>query len=202
MKKLLLFFALVATLPAQNFTVSVSPTSIRAGQSVTVKVTYNTSAPDAAGLQWTLPLPPGLPFSQTIGAAGTAASKQLACGPTGICIVYGLNQTLIGPGDVAVYTVTFPSSALPGNYTFSLSGSLGVTSSDLPLSVSAPTTPTVVALLSSYDLNSDGKIDSTDVGLALSQILGTTACGSADFNGDGKCNLIDLQAVILKALGF
>ncbi len=201
LKFLVLLAGLTGSLSAQSLSMSATPLSVRAGQSVTVRVSYNTSAPDVAGLQWTLAIPGSLTASQVMGVAGSAASKQLACGPTGICILYGINQTLIGSGDIAVYTITFPSTAVSGNYTFALSGIQGVTSSANPFPVAAPATPTIVTVLSNFDLDGDGLITSSDVGIAKDQAVGNAACGIADVNADSKCNIVDVQVEVNKSLG-
>jgi hypothetical protein len=53
---------------------------------------------------------------------------------------------------------------------------------------------------SSCDLNQDGSGNSVDVSLALSSELGTRAC-TADLNGDGRCDVIDLQRVVNASFG-
>ncbi len=198
---LVLFLFTLRGLSAQSLSLSAvqSPTSRLV---VTLHVIYSTPAADVAGLQWSLALPAGVTVTEIPGNADNAASKTLACRTDGtMCIVYGVNQTMIGSGDVAVYTITFPANTPPGNYTFTLAGIQGVTLADLPLAVAAGA-PLTVTLLSNFDLNSDGKVDALDVGLAVQQALGKTACNTADFNGDGACNLFDVQAIIRAALGF
>jgi len=51
------------------------------------------------------------------------------------------------------------------------------------------------------DLNTDGTANVIDVQIAITQALGTVACGNADLNGDGACNIIDVQRVVVAALG-
>ena len=50
------------------------------------------------------------------------------------------------------------------------------------------------------DLNSDGVVDSQDVQIALQQALGATACGSADLQQNGTCNVVDVQRVVNASL--
>ncbi len=198
---LALFLFTLRGLSAQTLSLSAVPVA-GTHNSFTVHVTYSTAAPDVAGLQWSLAMPAGLAVTEVPGGAIFGPSKTLACRTDGsLCLIYGVNQTLIGSGDVAVYTVTFPSATPPGTYTFTLAGTLGVSSTGSPLSVAAGS-PLTVAILSTFDLNNDGKVDALDVGLAVQQALGKTACGTADFDGNGACNLFDVEAVILKALGF
>jgi hypothetical protein len=61
----------------------------------------------------------------------------------------------------------------------------------------APPPPTQV----SCDVNSDGKVDSVDVQLAVNQALGTVPCTTADLMGNGQCNVVDVQRVINASLG-
>ncbi len=198
---LVLFLFTLRGLSAQSLSMSAVQVPSQRGV-VTVHVTYATPAADVAGLQWSLALPVGVTVTTAAGAADTTAAKTLLCRTDGtMCLVYGVNQTMIGSGDVAVYTVTFPANTPPGNYTFTMSGVLGVSTTGSPLSVAAAA-PLTVSISSSYDLNSDGVVNSADVTLAVNQALGKTACNTADFNGDGACNLVDVQAIIRAALGF
>lgn len=60
---------------------------------------------------------------------------------------------------------------------------------------------TVVKQPSPCDLNGDGIVDNLDVQLAISQAVGTTACGTADLVGDGTCIVVDVQRVVNAAGG-
>lgn len=51
------------------------------------------------------------------------------------------------------------------------------------------------------DLNADGTVDNTDVQIAVAQAIGTAACGTADLQQNGTCNVIDVQRVSNAALG-
>ena len=63
----------------------------------------------------------------------------------------------------------------------------------------SPATP--VAALNQCDLNSDGVVDGVDVQLAINQVLGAATCGTAALAQVGTCNVIDVQRVIVAALG-
>ena len=56
------------------------------------------------------------------------------------------------------------------------------------------------AQTNSCDLNSDGKVDSTDVQLATSMALGTSPC-TTNIAGTGVCNVVVVQRVVNAALG-
>jgi len=195
--KLISLFCLwiVAANAQGKFSISSSVTQARPGDTISLKISY--SASDAAGLQWSLIMPPPLPPAvATASTQAAAAGKAVTCNPAGpICLLIGgVNQ--VQAGDQALYNVTFPSTAPSGIYIFSLTSTLGVRSSGDPLSVAADV-PATVVLLSRFDLNGDGKIDAADQALAISQAVGVTPCGTADFNGDGKCNVVDVQLLIL-----
>lgn len=51
------------------------------------------------------------------------------------------------------------------------------------------------------DLNGDGVVDATDVGIAINQALGISPCTTADLDQNGVCNVVDVQRVINAALG-
>jgi|GEM_PF-4932342 len=48
-----------------------------------------------------------------------------------------------------------------------------------------------------FDLDCSGALDQNDVTLALAQILGQAPCTSADFDGNGACDIVDLQLLYL-----
>jgi hypothetical protein len=50
------------------------------------------------------------------------------------------------------------------------------------------------------DLNQDGKVDSTDVQLAINMSLGTASC-TANIAGPGVCNVVVVQRVVNAAIG-
>jgi len=50
------------------------------------------------------------------------------------------------------------------------------------------------------DLNNDGLVNSLDVGLAIQMALGSIAC-TADLDGNGTCEVVDMQRVANAALG-
>jgi hypothetical protein len=46
------------------------------------------------------------------------------------------------------------------------------------------------------DVNSDGLVNASDVPAAISQVLGTTPCGTAALQQPGRCTVVDVQRVI------
>lgn len=51
------------------------------------------------------------------------------------------------------------------------------------------------------DLNSDGVVNATDVQSAVSQALGTLPCSNAALQGNGQCNVVGVQRVVVASLG-
>jgi len=51
------------------------------------------------------------------------------------------------------------------------------------------------------DLNQDGAVNSLDVGSAIAQAVGTAACGSADLQHSGSCNIVGVQRVTNASMG-
>jgi hypothetical protein len=207
MKPLLLLVLLGGAASAQSVALSVSPASVLQGGSATLTLTYADAVPTAnlAGIQWTLTLPMGVTAgAPAMGAAGTAAGKVLSCGAAApvICILIGdgtpLNQTAIGSGVLATVPLTVAASAF-GTLTLSLSGTLGATAPGLAAAVSA--TSAALAVISKYDLNGDGMVNSADVAIMLSDAEAGTCTGAAVGVGDGKCGLADVELEILAALG-
>jgi hypothetical protein len=88
------------------------------------------------------------------------------------------------PQAAVLYVAIRPTTM--SNFTeFKITSAPGVTS--------APTT-------SSCDVNKDGTVNSADVSLATDQALGKAACTS-DLDGNGVCNVVDVQRVINASLG-
>jgi len=85
------------------------------------------------------------------------------------------------------YTITFPKSGIGGYLT--VTGALKINAN---LSGSAA---------NACDLNGDGTVNAADVQIAISQVLGTIACGTADLLQNGQCNVVDVQRVINVVLG-
>lgn len=205
MKRFCLFLISVFA-AAQSLTLSLSPASVQAGGSTTLTITYADSSPSSnmAAVQWTLSLPAGLTAgAYTAGAALTTAVKPVNCG-TLACVAAGdgstLNDTVIGSGIIATVPLAVASTTTPGALSISLTA-LGATSTN-PSTVTVTVSPVTETVLSRYDLNGDGVVNATDVGIMLNEVIGTTTCSGQSLNvGDGKCDAVDLEFEILAALG-
>lgn len=204
--RLILFALLISLciLQVNSQTVSLSgPTTARPGSTVTVQV--NNTGVNAAAFQWTISNPFTSTTDITIGQAAIDAKKDiLACTiDSKTCIIVGMNLNVIGNGPIANYTIQIPSNTTPGNQTLSLSSVIAASPNgvSLPLTVGSPYN---IAILFKQDINGDGKVDTEDVQIMLSQVIASQqspgSC-TADMNSDSKCDLIDVMIVLLKALG-
>jgi len=186
------------SLYAQTATVNLSgQASARPGATVPLSLTYSVST--ASGVQWIVTPPSGYVYTPTIGSNAQTANKTLYCNPANnICLVIGINQTLIPTGEIAKYSVIVPTGAAAGPVTFVISGVVATDPNGSAIPISAGPN-FVLTILSKYDINGDGVTNAADLTLAIPQVTGQAACGLADVNGDGACDVKDLQ-LIAKAI--
>ncbi len=201
MKRALLCAALSLCARAQTLVPS-APASVVAGKSATITLNFTapTTTPPIAALQWALAPPAGPTITGwTTGAASTAAGKQVSCDSTSpfICVAVGLNQNVFASGTIATAQVTFPQT-LRGNVTFALTGLFAsdAAGNAQPLTGGS----TVIQVTSPFDVNQDGTVNALDFGLVINQMLGAAPCGTADFNGDGKCDVRDAVLFVIDFL--
>jgi hypothetical protein len=50
------------------------------------------------------------------------------------------------------------------------------------------------------DLNDDGVVNASDAQIVVNSILGLISCGTGDLDGNGRCDVVDLQRVINASL--
>lgn len=214
MKKLFLVLPLLLNAAfSQTLTPTVSPSSAKPGQTVTVSVSYAAGTANAAALQGQIQVSnPALTVGATApGAASTSATKSVTCNPntsSPLCAVEGMNSNTIGPGVVWTTTYVVPASASPGTAVFSLANTEGAAFAAspsvigvIPVTAGPSSTLTITTGPVPDDLNGDGVVNAADVTIAVNQTIGTAACNTADVNGDSACNIIDVMTVIRAALG-
>jgi len=171
----ILLLASAALFAQASLDLSGIPGLAPAGTTVTVTISL-TLGGGPAGLQWDMT---GLPAGATF--ASLVTGKTIQCSATR-CILSGLNATAIADGPVATIQyaqpATPPSEALTATLAASPAG--------------AAVTTTAGGIVSRCDLSGDGKIDATDVGLAVTQALASTT---------GTPTILDVIRVIIAAFG-
>lgn len=183
-----------------TLSINTSTPSGRPGSELSFTVDYNRS--DGASMQWTLVVPQGFTHTTVVGPAGTAAGKQVSCGPVGSpCLLWGLNVNTVAAGTVGVVSVPIPAGTPPGPKEFSLSGVVVASPAGTKLNAVPGPLITISILPLVEDLNGDGKVDLSDVGISVSQANGSAPCSNGDVNGDSTCDIIDVHRVIRAALG-
>lgn len=203
LRPLFLMAAAAQILSAQtSLTLTAPAAAVRPGQQVTVTLNLVGSTPAAAGIVYFVNSPAGwTPGAITIGAAGTAASKQIKCSavtsPRG-CAIYNLSNNLIGAGILASIPYTVPATATPGQAQISLSSVTAASANASPVNITAAVLN--LNVLSRFDLNGDGSVNDQDMQPVLDQIIGTSSCSTGDFNDDGNCNAIDMLLMIVRGI--
>jgi len=113
------------------------------GASVDVPVMFVAGKGNIAALQFDVLLPTGVTFvSAVIGPAGTTAGKSVATNPVtgGVrVIVFGLNQTLISNGELAVLTLQIGTSVASGHISLGITNVVGSDPNGVDVSVTAST---------------------------------------------------------------
>lgn len=175
------------------------------------------STPDSSGFQWSVGVPSGFTAASAIGSAAASAGKNiLACSTNSplvsTCVLVGMNVTVVGNGTLAVYTVSIPANAPVGLVSFPLSGLISVMPNGsmltpisgplYNLSITAP--PPDKRDISGPAGVPDGRVDDFDVRAMAIEVVASRAAPASclhDQNSDGVCTLMDVQAVLDKALG-
>jgi hypothetical protein len=198
-----------ATLGAQTLTIAGPAAAVRPGAAVTLNIgaTMPTGSDTGmAALQWLIQLPADY---APIVTPTTQVPKATFCRPDEtFCVLIGWvggvgNATTIPAGPIANYALTVPKTALPGKITFSLTNLVGAGANGQAIALAAGPAYTLT-IADPRDLNGDGTVDATDVNLMIAEVLAAIATPGAcidDQNGDGVCNIIDIDAVLLKAMG-
>lgn len=194
-------FLLAVGMQAQTTLTLTGPASAKQGTAVSLSLSSGgATANGPAGLQWSLTPPVGVTVSGvTAGASATAASKQVACNAANLlCLVYGVNQNVIANGVVATMTVQIPANANPGPASFPLSGLVAGDKNGVAMTISSGATYSL-NVLSRADIDGNGSVTSADVSLMANQVTSGTC--TDDQNGDGRCDLLDVLVVVLRAMG-
>lgn len=173
-RRLCAFFILPALLFAQGAAISISgPAAVKSGSPVTLTVSLSNGG-GPAGLQWDMS---GLPTGATVTSSITtkaaictaAVSRCLLVSPQA-----APNTTAIADGPVATIQYTQGTTAA----TTGVTATLGASPAGASVTVTPPAASVTIPLQSNCDLNSDGKVDSADIGLAIQGALAVPPTGT------------------------
>jgi hypothetical protein len=208
--KLSLLFLMAGMLLAQpTLTITGPAAAVRPGAAVTLNIgaaVPTGSDTGMAALQWLIQLPADY---APIVTPTTQVPKATFCRPDEtFCMLIGWvggagNATTIPAGPVASYALTVPKTAAPGKITFSLTDLVGAGANGQAIALTAGPSYTLT-VADPRDLNGDGTVDATDVNLMIAEVLAAISNPAAcvdDQNADGICNILDIDAVLLKAMG-
>lgn len=202
-----LFLAVAFAAGAQNLGLQLAPTSVQAGGTSVLTIGYLDASPSAnvSAIGWQLTLPAGVTITTNAGSgpASLVAGKVLSSNGNRFLIAgtNPPNNTALGSVALATVPLLVASGTPPGALSIGLSLVSGASSAGLVVPIAAPATVTLTVLASKYDLNSDGKVDQTDIGIAIAQYLGPAVCGAGDVDGDHACTPADVILVVLAAMG-
>lgn len=171
-------FAFAQT-PSASLTLT-GPVVAPNGSSVSLTVSLvNGNGP--AGLQWDMS---GLPSGAQVSSSVTG--KTTNCTVTR-CLLSGANTTAIPDGPIATIKYTEPAATV----TAAVLATLGATPAGAGEAVTAPMSITI-PVQSNCDLNGDGKVDATDIGISIQQALASTTATPT---------ILDVVRVIIAANG-
>jgi hypothetical protein len=179
-------FALSQTPAALSFS---GPTVAKPATTVTITLTL-TGGNGPAGVQWDMA---GLPAGAVVATSVTG--KTANCTATRCLVVASVPVTAangVTPiPDGAIATITYPQPATVAALTVPAASTLGATPAGAAEVITAPAGITV-PIQSNCDINGDGLVNATDIGLILQQALAATT---------GTPTVLDVLRVIIAANG-
>lgn len=190
---------------SQSITMSVSPTTVAPGGMAVLTITFTDASPslNLAGAEWALTLPTGVTAGNwTLGPPSATAGKVLNCAAA--CIDAGtgatLNDNAIASGTLATLPLTIASTIAGAQAITLVPTAVNVSGSAIP-EANITATLTVATTPCKYCITGDTTASAADVAAALSQATGATPCTTGDVNGDGKCNVVDVELVLFAVPG-
>jgi hypothetical protein len=146
-----------------------------------------------------------LEYRQSLGAFDPSLSRYSSTIYNGALIHYDDPNDAFG---TQTMLLDFTPSATPNNFADApLVSGASWTDPNSALGISVGTanasglTITITLPVSSCDLNTDASVNVSDVQLSANKALGMAACGTGDLDGNGVCNVVDLQRIVTAALG-
>lgn len=193
MKGIMLAVLAAAAAFGQSYTLTPAAQVVAAGQPVTLTLAL-VSGGGPAALEFAVQ---GMPQGGTVTTA--VAGKAVQCNfvaPNYICLISAASPVTAannGPiADGAVATLTYTQPATAATLTIPTASLSAASPAGSAVALAAPSAPITVAVKSNCDLNGDGKVDATDIGLAVTNVLA---------GGSGAMTALDVERVIIAALG-
>lgn len=197
MRVVLMLLCAVVAFGQQLTTVS-SRTTGRPGDTgvITIALAGQTT-PQVAALQFTEDSTGLTVQVPVVAGVAQAAGKIAQCSTQAarICLLYGVNVTVMENGTVLTVGFTIPSGAAGGLVRYKITGLVAADGAGGNVPITAPA-DLVITVLSRFDLTGDGKVDVADINRVVSQIIGNTPVTDCDVNGDTKCDVRDVQMVV------
>jgi hypothetical protein len=147
-----------------------------------------------AALQWDMS---GLPAGAAVSSS--VPGKGVTCSPTvSRCLLYASPLSAANAAaqipDGAIASVTFTQPAAGITLSVPSGSTLAASAAGLSVALTAPPTGTAVPPQSNCDVNGDGKIDATDLGIVVQQALSATVANLIP-------SIVDLQKEIIAVEG-
>ena len=208
MKRVLIIMMVLAMITANSRAQSLSVANIESqtGEETELVVSLNlVEGNTMTALQFNLALPEGITMSESYVTLGTATNghtlnvETLANGDH-LFVLYSMNLNSFKSGELLRIPVKVDNVATSANgklYTIRTATADAVSHACADVSFTAKN-------YELGDVNGDGKVSVTDVGMMISYILQTNPAGfnkdAADMNGDGKVSVTDVGLAITKIL--
>ena len=208
MKRTILIIMVLATLVVTANAQSLSVANLEAQEGEQTELVISLAQGTAmTALQFNLSLPEGVTLADgeaTLGSAanGHTLSMQTLDNGDHLFILYNMNLNTFKDGELLRIPVKAGSKGTSNGRLYTIrtatAGAVSYTCEEATFNV------TISAAYKLGDVNGDGKVSVTDVGMMISYILQTNPAGfnkdAADMNGDGKVSVTDVGLAITKIL--
>jgi hypothetical protein len=138
-------------------------------------------------------------LGQFVGYPNQGGTVYVFDAGTKTCTAQNYSNAPAASATTAQYGTFGHFQYFPGLNTFALLNDVNQNAYTLTLGALTTSTPPPTA--SACDLNGDGKVDSTDVQIAINQTIGIASCGNASLTGNGQCTVVSVQRIINASLG-
>lgn len=178
---------------AQSYTLTPTSATVPAGQPVTLTLAL-VSGGGPAALEFFID---GLPQGGTVTTALTG--KAIQCNfvaPDYRCLISDASPVTaaenVGIPDGTIATITYTQPSTAASLTIPLASLSAASPAGAPVTLTPPAGAVSVTVQSKCDLNGDGKVDATDIGLSIMSVLA---------GGSSALTALDVERVIIASFG-